>query len=145
MGVKERIFEFIKYSKISIKQFEERCSLSNGYISSMRKGFGTEKLDNVLREFPELNREWLLYGEGDMLNNNISNSGDTISNKGNISHVVGNGNNVKTGDKIIDDKDISRLLDIIETQGSQFNERLIASQSHIDKLIDLLTKKERNG
>ena len=32
----------------------------------MRKGFGTGKLDNVLREFPELNREWLLTGEGEM-------------------------------------------------------------------------------
>ena len=50
-----------------IKQFEEKCNLSNGYISSMRKGFGTGKLENVLNTFPELNRNWLLYGEGDML------------------------------------------------------------------------------
>lgn len=67
MGVKERVFEFINSEKISIKQFEERCDLSNGYVSSMRKGFGSIKLDNVLREFPKINREWLLYGEGEML------------------------------------------------------------------------------
>lgn len=67
MGVKERINIFIEYNKISIKQFEERCSLSNGYISSMRKGFGAVKLNNVLCEFPELNRDWLLHGEGEML------------------------------------------------------------------------------
>ncbi len=67
MGVKEKIIEFIAYKGLPIKQFEERCALSNGYVSSMRKGFGTEKLDNVLREFPDLNRDWLLYGEGEML------------------------------------------------------------------------------
>lgn len=67
MGVKERIIEFINSKGMSIKRFEERCNLSNGYISSMRKGFGAEKLENVLNEFPELNREWLLFGEGEMI------------------------------------------------------------------------------
>ena len=66
--IKERTLEFIKYKKISIKEFEIRCGLSNGYVSSMRKGFGADKLNNVLSEFPELHREWLLYGEGEMLN-----------------------------------------------------------------------------
>lgn len=33
----------------------------------MRKGFGGTKLNNVLTIFPELNREWLLYGEGSMI------------------------------------------------------------------------------
>lgn len=65
--VKERLLEFIGTTGLSIKSFEERCKLSNGYISSMRKGLGDNKLNNVLKEFPELNREWLLYGEGSML------------------------------------------------------------------------------
>ena len=65
--IKERTLEFIKYKCISVKEFEMRCGMSNGYVSSMRKGFGTDKLSNVLSAFPELNREWLLYGEGEML------------------------------------------------------------------------------
>jgi SOS-response transcriptional repressor LexA len=65
--IKERTLEFIKYKKISIKEFEIKCGLSNGYVSSMRKGFGADKLSNVLKEFPELNRDWLLYNEGPML------------------------------------------------------------------------------
>ena len=36
----------------------------------MRKGFGGTKLNNVLTIFPELNREWLLYGEGSMIKPN---------------------------------------------------------------------------
>lgn len=66
-SVKERVYAFLQHKGISIKRFEEQCGLSNGYVSSMRKGFGSEKLNNVLKEFPELSREWLLYGEGEML------------------------------------------------------------------------------
>ena len=74
MGVKERVLMFIESKEIPIKQFEERCSLSNGYISSMRKGFGVSKLENVLCAFPELDRNWLLYGEGQMLKTETTNS-----------------------------------------------------------------------
>jgi hypothetical protein len=67
MDIKARINIFIKSKGLTIKRFEELCDLSNGYISSMRKGFGGTKLNNVLTIFPELNREWLLYGEGSMI------------------------------------------------------------------------------
>lgn len=66
-SVKERVYTFLEHKGISVKSFEEQCGLSNGYLSSMRKSFGSEKLSNVLKEFPELSREWLLYGEGEML------------------------------------------------------------------------------
>ena len=65
--VKDRTLEFIKFKGLTMKAFEQRCDLSTGYVTSMRKGYGSEKLNNVLTAFPELNREWLLYGEGDML------------------------------------------------------------------------------
>lgn len=69
MTIKERVLEFISSKNIPVSEFERRCDLSNGYISSMRKGFGTGKLDNVLKEFTEINRDWLLYGDGEMLKN----------------------------------------------------------------------------
>ena len=65
--VKDRTMLFIKFKGITMKTFEQRCDLSSGYVTSMRKGFGSEKLNNVLMAYPELNREWLLYGEGEML------------------------------------------------------------------------------
>lgn len=65
--IKERTLEFIKHKGITMKAFEQKCDLSTGYVTSMRKGFGTQKLNNVLSAFPELSRDWLLYGEGDML------------------------------------------------------------------------------
>lgn len=65
--IKDRTLEFIRYKGISMKAFETQCGLSSGYVTSMRKGYGSEKLNNVLTAFPELNRDWLLYGEGNML------------------------------------------------------------------------------
>lgn len=71
-GIKERTIQFVKYKGLKMKEFEELCKLSSGYVTSMRKGYGQEKLNNVPTVFPELNREWLLYGEGSMLNEDLS-------------------------------------------------------------------------
>ncbi len=67
MTIKDRVHAFVEYKGLTVKRFEEMCRLSNGYISSMRKGFGVDKLNNVLMVFPDLNRDWLLYGEGEMI------------------------------------------------------------------------------
>lgn len=65
--VKERLIRFIKFENISKKNFEIKCGLSNGYIGSIRKSIGGDSLVKILTNFPDLNREWLLYGEGEML------------------------------------------------------------------------------
>ena len=65
--IKERIYEFCSEKGIKIRDFERACDLSNGYVSSMRTGIGHGKLNNVLLAYPDLNRDWLLYGEGEML------------------------------------------------------------------------------
>lgn len=66
---KIRLMQFIKHLGMTTRTFEIKCGMSNGYIRSMRKGLGEDKLNNVLNTFPQLNRNWLLFGEGDMLNN----------------------------------------------------------------------------
>lgn len=75
-SIKERAQMFIRHKGISMKEFENQCNLSTGYITSMRKGFGSEKLNNVLNAYPELSRDWLLYGEGEMLKSDTSVSKD---------------------------------------------------------------------
>lgn len=65
--MKERILQIIECLNVSVREFEIKCGLSNGYVKAMRKSLGVEKLENVLKAYPQINREWLLYGEGTML------------------------------------------------------------------------------
>lgn len=66
-GQKERLKAFVKYTGLPVYKFEARCGLSNGYISSMRRGIGYKALEHISETFPELNTAWLQTGQGEML------------------------------------------------------------------------------
>ena len=67
MNVKERIKRFIESEQISISAFEKAIDVSNGYINSISKNIGVEKLNVILEKYPKLNIEWLITGKGEML------------------------------------------------------------------------------
>lgn len=62
-----RLMQFIKTRGLTIAAFERKCGLSNGYVKNMKKGIGSNKVEDILRAFPELNRVWLVTGEGEMI------------------------------------------------------------------------------
>ena len=70
MTIKNRLIKFAKLQEIPIARFERACGMSNGYMNSIRNSPGVEKLDNILRAYPYLNREWLLTGDGEMITSN---------------------------------------------------------------------------
>ena len=66
--VKERLIQYLKYKRIGQTKFEALAGLSRGYINNIRKEPTTTKLLMILAAAPDLNKEWLMTGEGDMLN-----------------------------------------------------------------------------
>lgn len=67
----ERLLEYISYKGYSDNRVVTDCSLSIGIIGKFRSGksrVGKTTLERVLETYPELSREWLLYGRGEMLN-----------------------------------------------------------------------------
>lgn len=64
--VKERIMSFISTKGISIREFEKRSGLSNGYIKSLKGSPTVSRMSMIIRAFPEINPKWLQFGEGDM-------------------------------------------------------------------------------
>ena len=152
--IKDRISKFIRYRGLKTKQFETICGLSNGYIKAMRKGFGREKLENVLSMFPELNREWLLYGEGEMLKTNTHNR-TIISGTGNINNNSVNSPIENSIFHCCNDEHASAEIEKLKKQVEELrdkcnilsdaNKHLIDEkqfyQEHIKELMKILSKK----
>lgn len=65
--VKDRLKKFLKYKNITASAFEKKIGAANGYVSGMINTIGPKYLDIILTSYPDLNRNWLLYGEGEML------------------------------------------------------------------------------
>lgn len=66
----DRLKQFIDFKGFSIRGFEQQIKASNGSLSSQikeNKSIGSERLENILNEFPDLNPNWLLTGKGEML------------------------------------------------------------------------------
>ncbi|WP_181256212.1 S24 family peptidase [Aurantibacter aestuarii] len=59
--------------KITNSAFEQSIDASNGYINSISKSIGIDKVESILEKYPNLNIEWLLTGNGDMMKTNANN------------------------------------------------------------------------
>lgn len=93
--VKERVEIFLKAKKISKTNFGKAIGASNAFVSSMRKSIGPDKLQSIASAYPDLNIEWLLTGEGQMLKPQTANSVSVGSVSGNGNNfVAGNNNNI---------------------------------------------------
>lgn len=139
MTTKDRALRFITHKGLSVKKFEEMCGLSNGYINSMKSGFGSGKLAQVLSAFPDLNRDWLVYGEGEMLRIEVSQS----ANGDNTIQVSGNNvdmRNINQSKGVKEDlKRIKELEQRIEelTKDKEMLQSLVDKmQSQIEKLLE---------
>ena len=66
----ERIKKLIKYKKLNSSQFAEAIGVQRSSISHILSGRNNPSLDFVLKiieTFPEIETEWLLFGNGEML------------------------------------------------------------------------------
>lgn len=65
-----RIKKYIEYKGITVSAMERGAKMSNGSLASQLKNnktIGVDKLENILKAFPDINAAWLLTGRGAML------------------------------------------------------------------------------
>lgn len=62
----ERIKQIIDYKQISVRKFCIEIGVSNGFLDKV-KDVGVEKVAKILYTYPEINPEWLVTGNGNML------------------------------------------------------------------------------
>ena len=70
--VRQRLESFLELKKISKSEFGRLIGVSSAYITSMRKSIQPDKVKSIALNFPELNINWLLTGNGEMLKENIA-------------------------------------------------------------------------
>lgn len=119
--VKERIIAYIKDTGISQKKFEETVGVSNGYVNNVKASPSSTVLQEIFSAFPEINRDWLLTGDGPMLTSDLPGSVHQHSSGDNSPNVNGTGNVVGgvSGGAVEDMATaLRKALGTIETQSS---------------------------
>ena len=76
--VKERLMMFLRYENIGQNAFEKRVGWSTGYINNVKSSIGADKIASLIKEYPLLNLEWLLTGEGEMIKQPIRNEVEAV-------------------------------------------------------------------
>jgi hypothetical protein len=126
--MKERLIEFLAYLKIGQFKFEEKVGLSRGFVNKVGDSITLSTANKILSAYPELNKDWLLNGEGEMIKNN-QRTGD-ISNSTVVgANVNGSGNNITHND----------IAGLIELQKG-YQEMIKKKEEQIDKLLDIINK-----
>lgn len=124
MDLRQRVLEYCKRKNIAVSRFEKECNLANGYFNQVKKRPSLDKIESISRAFPDLNTDWLLTGEGEMLRQNIQQAGD------NSTQVQGTNNHVSS----------PRVLEMAMTEIAEQRKLVAKSQEQIDRLITLLEK-----
>ncbi|MBD5204975.1 MAG: helix-turn-helix transcriptional regulator [Bacteroidales bacterium] len=70
MSIRKRLREYIALKGISLRELERQCQISNGVLGRLNEST-TPKTLTRLQENSDLNIDWLMTGEGEMLNQTI--------------------------------------------------------------------------
>lgn len=70
MRVIDRLNQYLEIKRISAYAFERACGVANGYLGKQLKGkgsVGSDILEKIGQEYPDLDLTWLITGQGKML------------------------------------------------------------------------------
>lgn len=123
MGIKERIFLLLETLGVSKAEFERKSSLSNGYLNNFKGSLGADKLEGILKAYPEINMTWLLTGEGEMLKSSVIQQNQ-------------NGDNIHGESVTVHKSETDKLLETI----AACHEIIKKKDEQIDKLLSMLGK-----
>lgn len=65
--LQERLKGFIAHLDLSVLAFENKCGMAQGTVNKMTDKSRQRTLEKIRKTYPQLNMEWLLTGEGEML------------------------------------------------------------------------------
>jgi hypothetical protein len=120
---KSRLLEFLAYLSIGQNAFEKKVGISNGYINNVKNSIGSDIINKISSAYPELNTEWLVGGNGEMIK--------TVVNQNNVE-----GDNIHGHTVTVNKSQTDKFLDLLKTK----DEQICKSQEQIDRLIGIIEK-----
>lgn len=118
--VKKRLLEYLKANRITQAEFGRMMGVSSAYVSTMRESLSLDMQKKVKEAFPDLNMQWLIFGEGEMIVKGDGNTTQTVQNtyiNGSTSALEKAFNEIAEQRKLTaaSQSQVDRLLSIIET------------------------------
>ncbi len=142
MTVKDRIDIFIEHQGIKRSVFEKACGLSNAYTRNLKGSPSVSKVEDILKAYPELNRVWLLSGEGEMLKNN--NCATAIGDSANAQNGDGNTNGNNSTQVVGDNNAVGgSALEMALSEIAEHRKLVAKAQEQIDRLISIIEKQSK--
>lgn len=132
MEVKDRIKAILDYYHLSVSEFVTQTRVKTGQavydlLSGKTKSISQSMEDKILSCFQDVNRAWLLTGEGEMIKSSVQ----QMLNGDNNTQIAGNNNHVNLPSTL--DKAINEIAE---------QRKLVAkAQEQIDRLISLLERR----
>lgn len=132
MEVKDRIKAILEYYHLSVNEFVTQTRVKTGQavydlLSGKTKSISQSMEDKILSCFQDINRAWLLTGEGEMIKPSVQ----QMLNGDNNTQIAGNNNHVNLPSTL--DKAINEIAE---------QRKLVAkAQEQIDRLISLLERR----
>lgn len=124
--IKERLVAYLKYKGVNKSEFGRAIGVSNAYITSIRKSIQPDKVQKISSHFPDLNMNWLMTGEGEMLKATVNQT----ANGDNNTQVAGNANHINSQATI--EKALAEI--------SEQRKLVSKSQEQIDRLLSIIEK-----
>jgi hypothetical protein len=135
MELKERLIFLADTNNLAVSRFERICGLSNGYVKNIKGRLSAEKMEGILKAFPNVSRDWLINGTGDMYNkveqpSSVTQYGSNVNTTGDNNHIEQSALLDKALGEIselrkalvdalqVNQRQAERLLDILQTYGN---------------------------
>jgi len=132
---KDRLLLFLKELEMGQKKFETMVGLSNGYVNKLKASPSVEVLRKIVGAFPQLNSDWLMTGEGEMLRPIIQqNIGDVKNSQlKEVNVVKGDPNAYET---------LLRIVEASQKTTEGFLRSIEKFQEQTDRFLNLLEAKK---
>ncbi len=75
MRLTDRLQRYLDHKGITVYSFERTCDVGNGYLGKQSKGkgsIGSDILEKIADNYPDLNLTWLITGRGKMLQKTVA-------------------------------------------------------------------------